>query len=342
MKRIGLIIYLLLFIFSNIYAQQKNSEGNNIKELMEIDWNTEDGITLRDYPEGRLGIAGYEFISSDEVAFLCKVEKKIKIFSIETGLITNQFSINHYPRRFTYDSTNRRFYILDFGKVYEYSKEGALISSFKINKEFKFIARLESFNGNVYLLSANQYTYQLTNNGAILSTDEQLQSRKTGWILNENVFGRTNIKDAYTYTVEIRNNSTVVTKKDFITSERIDVGTIRLIGSSGNLFYLMLDYVLPENPARAGRRLIVFSGDTESIIQQVDLPNINYSIVRNVVKTFGEKIFHLLLTPQNAVLFEPFYESFNKSVNYPEKYNYEYFGNSEIDNSKKLENIKIK
>ncbi|OQX72307.1 MAG: hypothetical protein B6D61_14155, partial [Bacteroidetes bacterium 4484_249] len=111
----------------------------------------------------------------------------------------------------------------------------------------------------------------------ILSTDEQLQSRITGWILNENLYGRTNIKDAHTYSVEIRNKQTIVTKKDFSTVERIDVGTIRLIGSSGNLFYLMLDYVLQENPPRAGRRLIVFSRDTESIIQQIDLPRITYT-----------------------------------------------------------------
>ena len=331
MKSILLTIYLLLISLSFITAQQKNSEGNNIKELMEIEWNTEDGITLKDYPEGRLGIADYEFISYDEVAFLCKVEKKIKIFNIKTGLITNQFTINHYPRRFTYDSTNRKFYVLDHGKVYEYSLKGGLINSFEINKEFKFFERLESFNGNVYLLSANQYTFQLTINGVILSTDEQLQSRITGWILNENLYGRTNIKDAHTYSVEIRNKQTIVTKKDFSTVERIDVGTIRLIGSSGNLFYLMLDYVLQENPPRAGRRLIVFSRDTESIIQQIDLPRITYTDIRNDITSFGEKVFHLLTTPENAVIFELGNESFSKEIVYPEKYNYFYhFGNSKL------------
>jgi len=53
MKSILLTIYLLLISLSFITAQQKNSEGNNIKELMEIEWNTEDGITLKCHTEYR-------------------------------------------------------------------------------------------------------------------------------------------------------------------------------------------------------------------------------------------------------------------------------------------------
>jgi len=325
-----------MFVSCYISAQQNKPQGNNIKELMEIEWNTEDGITLKDYPSGRLGIAGYEIISNNEVAFLCKVEKKIKIFNIETGSITNQFSINHYPKRFTYDSINQKFYVLNRKKIDVYGVEGQQIISFEINKKFQFIVRLESFNGNVYLLSAEQYTYQLTNNGVVLYAEDQLQTRTTGWILNENIYGRTYIKNPYTYTLEILENNTVVTSKDFSINKKI--GTVKLIGNSGDLYYIRLSYFLQEAPIKSGSRLIIFSKNSETIVQQIDLPNITYTRNRDDIKTFGEKLFQLLTTPQNAVLFELCNESFTENVLYPEKYNYEYHFNLNNDDSIPIEN----
>ena len=336
MKKIILIIYLLLFVSCIMHAQQKKPQGNNIKELMKIEWNTEDGIMTKNYQSGRLGIIGYEIISNNEVAFLCKVDKKIKIFNIETGSITNQFSINHHPKRFIYDSINKKFYVLDRYKIDVYGVEGQQSSSFELNKKFEFIKRLESFNGNVYLLSAEQYTYQLTNNGVVLDAENQLQTITTGWILNENIYGRTYIKDPYTYTIEILENNTVVTNKDFSCNKKI--GTVKLIGNSGDLYYIRLSYSLQEVPIKTGARLIIFSKNSETIVQQIDLPNITYSKFRGDIKPFGEKLFQLLTTPNNAVLFELCNESFTENVLYPEKYNYEYHYNLINDDSIQIEN----
>ena len=99
MKKIILIIYLFMFVSCYISAQQNKPQGNNIKELMEIEWNTEDGITLKDYPSGRLGIAGYEIISNNEVGIAVYTKKEI-FPQKEFNLLENIFENNKKDRSY--------------------------------------------------------------------------------------------------------------------------------------------------------------------------------------------------------------------------------------------------
>jgi PKD repeat protein len=334
MKSIYVSLCIIVILLPSICAQQNDKGGANIKELIEVKWNNENGITLKNYPAGKIGIVDYLLINAIEVAFLCKVEKKIKIYNSLTDSLLRQFSINSYPLKFAYDSQRQQFYILDsYSKIYQYSFEGELLGSFEINPNFKFYERLESINGSIYLLTADQNSFLLVSKGINLSKEEQIQSKKSGWILSNNLFGRTNITGTHNYSLEIlTEEKEIIFYKEFQNIEKIDIGTIRILGSSDSLYYLLLDYMLSNNPNRAGRRLIVYSQIIDSIIQQLDLPNINFSLIRNDIKFINESIFHLLMTPQNAILFELFTESKNKII-YPEEYNYEYFDEIKMDNS---------
>lgn len=330
MKKICLVLYLMLFVLFEISAQLQKVDENNIKELIEIKWNTDDGIFVQNDLSGRYGLAGFEIINENEMAALCSFEKKVKIFNIETGLLSYQFEIFHPVGRFTYDSKNQKFYISADFKIYEYSLTGDLLNQFDYSRSFLFISKIKVVKGSLYLLTSNNKTNQLTINGIPIPVNEQKSTMIEYGIWDNSTIVRINSVDKHNFNIVVNNGDFDYIDTHVNRSDRI--GSVYLIGKVGLIYYIMLENIVNADPIKTIRKVLLFSGESKSIVKEIEIPNICFTNLHHDFKVRNGNLFHLLTTPEKAILIKICTDSIlSKSTKYPDKYNYEYHYN--IDNS---------
>ena len=101
------LIFIYLFLSTSAFSQ------NNLQKILELDWNTKNGLKSTLTNIANRGLKEYAFVDEDKVAIFSDSERKIKIFQTQTNKLISEFDIPFSVRRFTYDTVNDIFYFCD-------------------------------------------------------------------------------------------------------------------------------------------------------------------------------------------------------------------------------------
>jgi len=148
------------------------SPAHNVVQLTKIQYGGNQGIEINKTFSGNYGVASFIITEENEVAVLCNVERKIKIFKIDTGELSSDFSTLLIPDDFTYGLD--LFFVLSDYHVYVYQKDGTSVLQFPINRSFQFIERLYVEDDALYILSSKGDSYKIYENGLNIQINQSI------------------------------------------------------------------------------------------------------------------------------------------------------------------------
>lgn len=180
-KHLLISIALLTIIFI--------SNAQTLERLIDIPWNTKDGLQTKLTELGNYGLKEFEIIDEDHIAIFSDVSNSIKVYSFNKKQLIDTFFVDKAVRSFAYDDKSNLYYFADYSfKIHVYSPEGKCINSFNYTMVIGAIDKLIAYNGSLYATVVGQETYQLIKDGNILSENEQKKSNIDGEFINDDIF----------------------------------------------------------------------------------------------------------------------------------------------------------
>ena len=325
MKKKYLLTTISLLYLVALQAQQ-------IEKILEVPWNTENGIKTELHPAGNYGLSEFAMVSENEVAFLCDVEQKVKIYNLNNQELTYEFAYDHGNKNFTYDQENGLFYIIDWEYLYVHCKDGSLNRKIEYNNvELPTFKELKALDNHVYITS-NQVTYPVVRYGEPVDPTEQIANAIDGRILNDGYYANNpGFSKGY-------NTSFQITKNGITTDYTIDLSKnssgISPLGVLEDYIVLIEYYTKDGEPYNYLNYLLIYSKSRQRIINKVNIPKIHYTFVSNKFKVANNKVYHLITTPDNALLFKISFSNLKSTVpeksQYPDYLDYEFHYNRDL------------
>lgn len=298
-----------------------------LEKLIEIPWNTENGLkTAMDF-DGIYGLKGFEIVDSNHVAIFSDVEKKIIVFDYNSGKISESFLVDKPVARFAYDKERKRYYFADFSyKTHIYDSEGKYLNNFQINQEILTVYRLIAENGNLYAIF-RQKTYQLVKNNHIITLDGQKNFIKNGELINDGIYvKRERINDSiysFSYFKYLTPINTIKIKVPENTS-----GLKPLYINDEFVIFLMYTDNNDIKNFKVYKKLVKVDLTNGSILSLFNIPRIEYTFTQNQIEYSLSNIYHILSTPDKAILFKINLKELEKinenECKYPKEFNYEF------------------
>lgn len=318
-----IIIGILLLLIPIIGIGQASQEKSNLaKEVLTIPWNRETKGSLKTAmnPHGSFGVKSFVFLNDKEIALLSNIEKKVKIYNYKNSNYLREFNLEKSFKDFTYDKKNKVYYFYEQFKIHIYSEEGEFIEKFDYDKRaIRFVRRIRTYNGNLFLLTSKGHSYQITNQTNPIEVSEQKTKSTKGWLLGNGEFAFTKKKTEKEYEIVIYG------KKEYRKAIKFEhkIGAIEVVDATKDYYYLYIGYY-KDNGLETANKIVIYSIKENSFVDIIDVPNITYTNIRYPVSCNNEKVFHLISTPENLTLLKLGADPSLMNLSFPKKYDYEY------------------
>ena len=323
-KKISTILALFIFfIIPHLFAAHK------VTKVFSVNYRPVDGITVNNTFSGNYGIVSFTSIDQDEMAFLCSVEKKVKIFNTESGRLIRSFSIHSIPRDFAY--ADGSFYILSNNRISQYRANGTKVMDFPINNEFKFIDRLQLIDGKLLVLTSEGNSYTVLDNGTPIDPETQRDEIIQGWIFRRGFSLNTLKVDPSEFIINFFENGEKTQERHFYTDRKL--GCAIVIGMIKNAIYIDVQYITNEIPLRVEREIWIYSSDENRIIDIVSPPDCYYLTMKRDFYSNEDGIVQLITTEDRAELLKLSFDRSLKKTTYPEDLNMRYHYNHHLPGS---------
>ncbi len=177
------VMHKILFTFILAIICNLGYSQNVMEKVIEIPWNTEEGCKTMQFPSANHGIADFLVLNDKELAVLCDIEFKVKIFDLETKKITGSFDYdkNSFCYLMSYTPKEQTFYLFDGISILCYTRTGELVGRIQVAGQVldigvtKLYAHMESL-----YVSNGVYTSTIIDKGRILPQLEQESSSIEG------------------------------------------------------------------------------------------------------------------------------------------------------------------
>ncbi len=332
-----LIISLACIMYSTFTIAQKHY----YEPILEIPWNTENGIETEWNYMYHSGIQSFKMLSNNKVAVYGQVNQAIKIYDIQKD--SNIISFNLPKRGFqewTYDTASYLFYIYFNRNIHVYCYDGTFIKQPEINKKIIFNVpySLDVIDSKLYY-STSVGIYQLANKGEFLPPKQQLQYNLNfpGIIAFDSMLYDINNIDGNKLYFEYGKLGEERTKMTAYFNHEIRSASLLAI-RGGRLYFKTSEIIKTKDGQKFYTRIIEISKVTGNVLSEIVLPNIKYVYLEKRIEAFNNNIYYLLTTPENAKLFKLLPDKIEKNdppvfnnIAFPPSLDYEYNYMDEID-----------
>mgnify|MGYP005850095331 CR=1 FL=1 len=295
-----------------------NSQSLNVTEIFTKNWSATDAPQKRLEPDGQYSFTSYEVLQSkNEIAFLSSVSSEIITYDITTSRRKKVIQIEVAPNDFTYYENT--FYVLYDKAINLYKYNGELIETIKLPKAFDNEHDMRVIDGNIYILTADEKTFRVSNNDFEEVSDH--------WIFNSNSRVHVTVNREGTFTIRGNNKGENFSGEVNLHSR---IASVVPIGIIGDKVYLRFEKFISESPIKVEPRLVVYSIASGNIVHNQKLPDVFYTYIKNDFEYSNDKLYHIISSPNNIQLFELAHNIHSGNKNYPvellnQQYHYNFF-----------------
>ena len=130
MKKISFSAALLLVVYFTAFCQTSADRSPaptpktsySVKSVSKTNWNSPDGIPFKKVPGFNLGVASFEVMDKNRIAFLSDASGEILISDRADGKTKVKFPVGQAPRDFVYEGGN--FFVLGESQVSVFDEKG--------------------------------------------------------------------------------------------------------------------------------------------------------------------------------------------------------------------------
>ena len=308
-----------LFFSLTIFAMfMQISIAQSIIEIANFQWNKTNGLPYIEEYAANYSVDIFTQVNKTKYAFLSKTEKKILVFDVNLNQKIKEISLNFFPIDFTF--SNNMYFVVGTQYLYTLDIDGIVLDKQYIAGDIIYTQAVKIINNKAYIITPNQSTYSFDDN-------EEL-TKHSGVILNENTWAKIEKANKTSFKIKLLRSGQKSFIKTISTNENL--GTVKIIGLSGNYLIIEKQVIIQEVPLNVTRYICTYSIDNLSEIAKIQLPNIAYTYTKHDVLISENNIDFFITTPQKASLFELKSENItNKSNAFPnELYQYTYHYNN--------------
>ncbi len=318
----SIVLITLLFSFSLFSA-------HHVVTKIEINYGSKDGILVNKTSSGNYGILSFVMTGKDEVALLCNVEQKVKMFNISTNRLDRELFLNDIPEDFIYN--NGVFYILAGYKIHVYSKYGPKFLEFPISNNFRFIERLRIVDDCLYVLTSRGNSYKVFENGRALPCEQQEKNFIKGWIFYDKgiSFNTAKINDCKFLLRKFVHGDSVITEEKIFTVDK-KLGSVMIIGIINDVIYFDVQYIVNDIPLEVERMILAYSLSSSEVLDKFKLPGIYYLYTKRDLITAENSMYHLVTTENSANVMSLLFDKDIDRTVYPEYMSYKYHYNNHL------------
>lgn len=294
-----------------------------MENMIEIEWNSENGCKMKQFPEGNYGISSFQVINENKLAVLCDMEHKVKIYDLVTKKLSYEFSYDKmsFCYLLTYSNKLETFYLYNNYKILSFSKNGTFLKNIEISKAIvnEGIVQLQTIDNNLYAICIYKSTYTLIENGVTLSAGQQETSKIDGvYDTKGNII---KIQKNSKFNFEISSSEKSSEKYPISLNSDFNDNDLKYIGSYNDCFAFILYSLVTFNPINIKGQIIFYSKNEKKIINTIEIPSYYYTRQYNDVQIYNNSIYQFFSTPEHAVLLKNEFNE-NESIDfiYPEDY----------------------
>ncbi len=294
MKKIIILVIAIVAISHWCKSQSTSASGSHFREISNFNWKTADGLPyVRDFT-GSYSVEVFKQIDFDRYAFLSKSEQAILIFNITTGQKEQTIYLPFSPVDFTYASN--QFYVAGTQNIFVLNADGSIINKWFFGNKIKFVNNINVIDNQIYLISPDEKTWWLD------KVHKTFQSHD-GIILKKDFFGKVTKQGKHQFLITLSRKGNESVFKTVISEKPL--GTIRIIGMSGNLLFVEVQTVLNPVPLKVKRDIRAYRIYKNEIKQTFKIPltDLYYTYIKHDVIISGNKLDILVATPEKARLF---------------------------------------
>ncbi len=298
-----LIISLACIMYSIFTFAQKQYYD----PILEIPWNTEDGIETEWNYMYHSGITSFKMLNKNEVAVYGSVNHAVKIYNITKD--SNVISFN-LPKggfqEWTYDTEKNVFYIYFNRAISMYCYDGTFIKRPELNEAYLtgVINDLNIINSKLFFETGSGF-YKLSENGMFVPPEEQLNTKLnlTGTIAFDSILYDINTIDGNRLDYEYGAMGSKRTKMTaYFKHETRSASPLIIKGD--RIFFAYSSRINMNGERKLFTFISEISLSTGHVMSELKLPNIRYVYLEKTLESFNGNIYYLLTTPGNAKLFK--------------------------------------
>lgn len=215
-------------------------------QLCKLNWNTPNGVPYVKVPGANLGVTSFYVLDKDKIAFLSDATNEIIIVNRKSESVIKRFPVVLSPRDFTYD--NGYYYVLCETAVFVYNAKGENTSNFEFPQEFSGTMRIFRYENSIFLLLPSGNSLKIESGGKLINPKEY-----EGWITSNGLFIKTQIKNNFSYTVNISFPNGENSSQKFQNKKK--VAGVYVIGAVKNRIVLEIQTFLSEEPINVERNI---------------------------------------------------------------------------------------
>jgi len=293
------LLYFIFCHFPNIAQDTTKLKNTDVKELIAVKWNADEGLAYKQVPGANLGVVSFAMMDSSKIAFLSDASNEIIIAGTAEGKVLSRFSIYSSPRDFVYDLG--LFYVLYDDCVLTYNMKGDNLNKFSFPSKYLGVERLARFSNSTFLLLPSGNCLKIEENGSAV-TPVQFP----GWITSSGDLVLTKISGDNSYSVKIISKKGLSSEVNFSTADK-KVAGVYVVGSTGTKLVLDVQTYISESPIAVERKIVsIKRGDngTGSISSSIKVPDCYYVLSNKEIDVSKNgEIYNMVTTPQSAFIF---------------------------------------
>jgi len=287
MKKIFILIIIAVSLLTSI---------KSFSQIATFDWNTNHGFPYQQNFGANYGITSFCKVSNNVFAFLSDVDNKVRVFDTQSQQMISEFEAGFRPSDITFYDNN--FYISDGRNINFFDFNGQLTNTLKLSKEIRTVYALKVIDGHVFVMTPDQKSWLVINNGQTLNKAIEYQ----GWMTSLNTSYKTTRVSDFVYEIEQYKNNKLINIQSFNTNQKI--GSVIFAGISENTLWLDIDFITRELPLKTERYFFGISTDGSfNLVSQIQIPDIYYISMKHDFTADSENIYFMLTKPSNAELY---------------------------------------
>ncbi len=276
---------ILLFLFFVIIIPSN-------AQKIQLPWDETAGIPYHISYDRNSGFDAFTFCENNQIAFLLKQDKKIRIFNIETGLKIQDITISIPAYDFAF--YNNCFYLLSYNLIEKINVETEEHQIFELKNNDIYFEKINVSKGKIHLYTNNQTTWEIAEN-----TGDPICISKNGLKIDDGIIATSTRLSNHSFAITING-----VDKNFQTIKKL--ASAKITGFDGTNLYVDMQFIDHEIPLKVSREIWSMNVTKNGIDPKykiISIPNCYYIHVTNefYFSAFGS--YYSLTDPEGTKIY---------------------------------------
>ncbi len=290
------ISFLLALTFQWSFSQVPGMNSvSPFKEIRAFNWKTSNGLPYVNDFSGSYSVEVFQRLDRKRYAFLSKSTQAILVFNVADGQRLKTIHLPFSPVDFTV--AGNRFFVAGTQNLYLLNANGKVVDKWFFGNQIKFVNSMKVVDGRIHLISSDQKTWSLD------KTRQRFISHD-GIILRNKLYGKVTRKGKHQFIIRLTAKGMESVYKTVTDSKTL--GTIRILGMSGNLLFTGVQTVVNPVPLKVKREIRIYEVSASHInqVSSIPLPDVYYTYIKHDVVVSDSALDILVTTPEKARMYQ--------------------------------------